>query len=147
MLAPFERVAGESPYAIHEDLQSTMQSLVGIFRTDEDLRAALLHLDTLKNRSAQVRVEGSRLFNPGWHLVRDLQSMLTIAEAVTQSALARRESRGAHSRIDYPDLDSVWGKKHNVVMKKGNAMTLVESPLVEMPEDLKQVLAEDGVAK
>ena len=147
MLVPFERATGESPYAIHEDLQNTMQSLVGIFRTDEDLRAALLHLDTLKNRSAQVRVEGSRLFNPGWHLVRDLQNMLTIAEAVTRSALARRESRGAHSRIDFPDLDSAWGKKHNVVVKKGNAMTLVESPLVEMSEDLKQVLAEDGVAK
>ena len=147
MLVPFERATGESPYAIHEDLQNTMQSLVGIFRTDEDLRAALLHLDTLKNRSAQVRVEGSRLFNPGWHLVRDLQNMLTIAEAVTRSALARRESRGAHSRIDFPDLDSAWGKKHNVVVKKGNAMTLVESSLVEMPEDLKQVLAEDGVAK
>ena len=94
-----------------------------------------------------VRVEGSRLFNPGWHLARDLQNMLTIAEAVTQSALARRESRGAHSRIDFPDLDSAWGKKHNVVVKKGDAMTLVESPVVEMPEDLKQVLAEDGVTK
>ena len=68
--------------------------------------------------------------------------MLTIAEAVTQSALARRESRGAHSHIDCPDLDSSWGKKHNVVLKKGDAMTLVESPVAEMPEDLKKVLAE-----
>ena len=147
MLAPFERAAGESPYAIHEDLQNMMQSLVGIFRTDDDLRHALAEIDQLKERAARVHVEGSRLFNPGWHLARDLQNMLTIAEAVTQSALARRESRGAHSRIDFPDLDSAWGKKHNVVVKKGNAMTLIESPLVEMPEDLKQVLAEDGVAK
>ena len=147
MLAPFERAAGESLYAIHEDLQNMMQSLVGIFRTDDDLRHALAEIDQLKERAARVHVEGSRLFNPGWHLARDLQNMLTIAEAVTQSALARRESRGAHSRIDFPDLDSAWGKKHNVVVKKGNAMTLIESPLVEMPEDLKQVLAEDGVAK
>ena len=147
MLAPFERAAGESPYTIHEDLQNMMQSLVGIFRAEEDLRRALAEIDKLKERAARIRVEGSRLFNPGWHLARDLQSMLTIAEAVTQSALARRESRGAHSRIDCPDLDSGWGKKHNVVVKKGDALALVESPLVEMPEDLKQVLAEDGVAK
>jgi succinate dehydrogenase / fumarate reductase flavoprotein subunit len=147
MLAPFERTAGESPYAIHEDLQNMMQSLVGIFRAEDDLRHALAEIDKLKERAAHVRVEGSRLFNPGWHLARDLQNMLTIAEAVTQSALARRESRGAHSRIDCPDLDSVWGKKHNVVVKKGGAMTLVESSLVEMPEDLKKVLAEDDIAK
>jgi succinate dehydrogenase / fumarate reductase, flavoprotein subunit len=147
MLAPFERAAGESPYAIHEDLQNRMQSLVGIFRTEEDLLRALAEIDKLKERAARVHVEGSRLFNPGWHLARDLQSMLTIAKAVTQSALARRESRGAHSRIDCPDLDSTWGKKHNVVVKKGDAMTLLESAVVEMPEDLKQVLAEDGVTK
>jgi len=73
--------------------------------------------------------------------------MLTIAEAVTHSALARRESRGAHSRIDCPDLDSGWGKKHNVVLKRADAMMLIESPIVEMSDDLKQVLAEDGVAK
>ncbi len=147
MLAPFERAAGESPYTIHEDLQNMMQSLVGIFRAEEDLRRALAEIDKLKERAARVRVEGSRLFNPGWHLARDLQNMLMIAEAVTQSALARCESRGAHSRIDFPDLDSVWGKKHNVVVKKGDAMTLVESLLAEMPEDLKKVLAEDDVAK
>ena len=138
---------GESPYTIHEDLQNMMQSLVGIFRTEEDLRRALDEIDKLKERSAGVRVEGSRLFNPGWHLARDLQCMLTIAEAVTLSALARRESRGAHSRIDCPDLDSAWGKKHNVVLKRADAMMLIESPVGEMPEDLKQVLAEDGVTK
>ena len=147
MLAPFERPDGESPYAIHEDLQGTMQSLVGIFRNEEDLRRALSEIETLKDRAARVRVEGSRLFNPGWHLVRDLQSMLTVAEAVARSALARCESRGAHSRIDYPDLDDAWGKKHNVVVKKADAMTLVEVPVFEMPDDLKQLLAEDGGAK
>ena len=147
MLAPFERPDGESPYAIHEDLQGTMQSLVGIFRNEEDLRRALSEIETLKDRAARVRVEGSRLFNPGWHLVRDLQSMLTVAEAVARSALARCESRGAHSRIDYPDLDDAWGKKHNVVVKKADAMTLVEVPVFEMPDDLNQLLAEDGGAK
>ena len=71
----------------------------------------------------------------------DLHSMLTIAEAVTRSALARRESRGAHSRIDYPGLDDAWGKKHNVVAKKNGTMTLVETPVPEMPDELKQLLA------
>jgi succinate dehydrogenase / fumarate reductase flavoprotein subunit len=147
MLLPFERSGGESPYAIHDDLQGIMQSLVGIFRNEEDLRRALSEIDKLKERTARVRVEGSRLFNPGWHLARDLQSMLTIADAVTRSALARRESRGAHSRIDYPGLDDAWGKKHNVVVKQADTMTLFESPVLEMPDDLEQLLAEDSGAK
>jgi succinate dehydrogenase / fumarate reductase flavoprotein subunit len=147
MLAPFERAEGDSPYSIHEDLQSVMQSLVGIFRDEEDLRRALSELDALKARTARVRVEGSRLFNPGWHLAWDLHSMLTVAEAVTRSALTRRESRGAHSRIDYPGLDDAWGKKHNVVVKKADTMTLAETPVTQMPDDLKQLLAEDSGAK
>ena len=147
MLAPFERLEGESPYAIHDDLQSAMQSLVGIFRNEEDLRRALLEIEKLKERAARVRVEGSRLFNPGWHLVRDLHSMLTVAEAVTRSALARHESRGAHSRIDYPGLDDGWGKKHNVVVKTAGTMALTEAPVLDMPDDLKELLAEDSGAK
>ena len=147
MLAPFERQDGDSPYVIHDDLQRVMQSLVGIFRDEQDLRQALSQLDELKARAARVRVEGSRLFNPGWHLAWDLHSMLTVAEAVTQSAIARGESRGAHSRIDYPGLDDAWGKKHNVVVKKAGAMTLVETPVLEMPDDLKQLLAEDSGTK
>ncbi len=147
MLAPFERLEGDSPYAIHDNLQGAMQSLVGIFRNEEDLRRALLEIEKLKERAARVRVEGSRLFNPGWHLVRDLHNMLTVAEAVTRSALARRESRGAHSRIDHPDLDGAWGKKHNVVVKTAGTMTLTEVPVLEMPNDLKQLLAEDSGAK
>ena len=147
MLAPFERTDGDSPYVIHDDLQSVMQSLVGIFRDEQDLRRALSELGELKARAARVRVEGSRLFNPGWHLAWDLHSMLTVAEAVTRSALTRRESRGAHSRIDYPGLDDAWGKKHNVVVKKAGAMTLVETPVLEMPDDLKQLLAEESGTK
>jgi succinate dehydrogenase / fumarate reductase flavoprotein subunit len=147
MLAPFERPEGDSPYAIHDDLQGTLQSLVGIFRDEQDLCRALSELDDLKTRAAGMRVEGSRLFNPGWHLAWDLHSMLTVAEAVIQSALARRESRGAHSRIDYPGLDDAWGKKHNVVVKKAGTMTLVETPVLEMPDDLKQLLAEESGTK
>jgi succinate dehydrogenase / fumarate reductase flavoprotein subunit len=147
MLAPFEQPDGDSPYAIHQDLQSTMQNLVGIFRDEEDLTRALSELESLKTRAARVRVEGSRLFNPGWHLAWDLRSMLTVSEAVTRSALTRRESRGAHSRIDYSGLDDAWGKKHNVVVKKAGAMTLVETPVQEMPNELKQLFAEEAALK
>jgi succinate dehydrogenase / fumarate reductase flavoprotein subunit len=124
-----------------------MQNLVGIFRNEEDLHRALLEIEKLNERAARTHVEGSRLFNPGWHLARDLESMLTVAEAVTRSALARRESRGAHSRIDYPGLDSEWGTKHNVVVKKADKMTLFEAPVSEMPDDLKQLLEKDSGAK
>ena len=143
LLAPFERTTGENPYTIHMDLQEMLQSLVGIFRTAEDLTRALAELEKFKARAAVMRVEGSRLFNPGWHLSRDLQCMLTVAQAVATSALARQESRGAHSRIDFPKTEDAWGKKNHVIAKKGGAMTLSEVPVREMPDDLKQLLAED----
>ena len=143
LLSPFERVGGESAYDIHHDLQEVMQSLVGIYRNDEDLHKALTEIEKLKARAAHVHVEGSRLFNPGWHLARDLGCMLTVSEAVARSALARRESRGAHSRLDFPDYDPSWAKKNNVTVKKGEAMKLVEVPVREMPEELKKILAED----
>jgi succinate dehydrogenase / fumarate reductase, flavoprotein subunit len=143
VLAPFERATGEDPYAIQRDLQQTMQTLVGIFRTEEDLRRALEEIAKLKARAANIRVEGSRLYNPGWHLSQELQCMLTVSEAVTLSARARRESRGAHSRIDFPKLDDNLGKKNNVVAKKGGAMALSEVAIPEMPADLKQILAEE----
>ena len=118
LLAPFERTAGENPYTIHSDLQEMLQALVGIFRTEEDLQRALGELEKFKARAAQMRVEGSRLFNPGWHLSRDLHYMLMVAEAVTRSALARRESRGAHSRIDFPKTEEAWGKKNHVIARE-----------------------------
>jgi len=143
MLVPFERKAGESPYAIHGDLQETMQNLVGIFRNKEDLLRALEELEKLKQRVEHVSVEGSRLFNPGWHLAQDLKAMLTVSEAVTRSALAREESRGAHSRLDHPGLDPTWGTKNNVIVREGSAMTLRQSVVPEMPSELKQLVAEE----
>jgi succinate dehydrogenase / fumarate reductase flavoprotein subunit len=100
-------------------------------------------LEEFKVRAAVMRVEGSRLFNPGWHLSRDLHHMLVVAEAVTRSALARQESRGAHSRIDFPKTEDAWGKINHVIARKGDTMTLVEVPVREMPEELKQILAEE----
>jgi succinate dehydrogenase / fumarate reductase flavoprotein subunit len=142
-LAPFDAKDGESPYAIHRDLQETMQNLVGIFRTQEDLTRALQALEQLKNRAQHVSVEGSRLFNPGWHLALDLKSMLTVSEAVTRSALARQESRGAHSRIDYPKVDAAWGTMNNLIVREGSAMKLWQAPVPEMPGELKQLVAEE----
>jgi len=143
MLRPFERTDGEFPYEIHRDLQDFMQSLVGIFRTEEDLQKALGELEKLKPRLQRMRADGSRMFNPGWHLTRDLRSMVLVSEAVTRSALARRESRGAHSRIDYPNYDDTWAKQNNIISKRGGQMTLEQRPVNEMPAELKELLAEN----
>jgi succinate dehydrogenase / fumarate reductase flavoprotein subunit len=141
LLSPFSNSGTESPYAAHRDLQEVMQNLVGIYRTDEDLKKALVELEKLKARAAKASVEGSRLFNPGWHLSYDLKAMLIVSEAVTRSALARTESRGAHSRIDYANVDPVWEKKHNIIVREAGGMKRRESPVEEMPGELKQILA------
>ncbi len=143
LLAPFSNSGTESPYAVHRDLQEVMQNLVGIFRTNEDLKKALAELAKLKSRAAKAGVEGSRLFNPGWHLSFDLKAMLIVSEAVAHSALARTESRGAHSRIDYPILDPLWEKKHSIIAQESEGMSRREVPIEPMPEELKQLLAED----
>ena len=143
MLTPFEGSGSEGPYEIHRELQDALQKLVGIFRNEADLKEALAEIGRFRERAARVRVEGSRMFNPGWHLARDLQSMLTVAEAVTRSAIARKESRGAHSRIDFPNYDPEWAKKNNVIVRDASGMTLRQRPVPEVPEDLKQFLAED----
>src|ERR1700730_8892698 len=142
-LAPFQRQGGENPYAIHRDLQTTMQNLVGIFRVREDMRRALEELGKLNERWSHTSVEGTRLFNPGWHLALDLKSMLTIAEAVARSALVREESRGAHSRIDFPEVSPEWGTKNNVVRRGPSGMTLRQDPRPEPPAELKQTLADE----
>ncbi len=142
MLAAFERSGGDSPYDLHRDLQENMQNFVGIFRSEEDLRRGLDEIQKLKQRAAHVHVDGSRLFNPGWHLARDLKSMLTVSEAVALSALERKESRGAHSRIDYPNYDEQWSKLNNIVSRDGDRMSLTHAPIAEMPSDLRAILEE-----
>ncbi|MFN2516310.1 MAG: FAD-binding protein [Pyrinomonadaceae bacterium] len=142
MLEPFARSEGESPYRIHEALQEAMQSYVGIFRNEEDLKTGLLEIERLKKTAARLRVEGSRLFNPGWHLARDLKSMLTVSEAVALSALERRESRGAHSRIDYPNYDESWSKENNILTRNRDQMSLTQRQIPEMPTELKHILEE-----
>ena len=120
MLAPFAHT-GEYPYEIHRDLQETMQAWSASSVTKKIYAKRWSIWRSSKPRLAQVRIEGSRMFNPGWHLTRDLRSMLLISEAVTRSAMARQESRGAHSRIDYPKLDDAWGKKTQHCRRVGAA--------------------------
>ena len=144
MTEPFERTGGETPYDVHNELQDSMQSLVGIFRNEEDMTKGLAKIAEYKERAKKVRVDGSRMFNPGWHLARDLKSMLIVTEAVALSARARKESRGAHARIDFEKLDDEkWGKTNHIITSDGDGMKLSERPLAEMPNDLQQILAED----
>jgi len=90
-----------------------------------------------------VSIGGSRMFNPGWHLCADLKSMLTVCEAVTRSALARCESRGAHSRLDFPNVDPSWGKQHNIISRGTPAMILHQDPIPAMPEELQAILNDE----
>jgi succinate dehydrogenase / fumarate reductase, flavoprotein subunit len=142
LLSPFERTGGENPYAIHADLQECMQSLVGIIRTEGELRKALEEIAVLKQRLTRVKVDGGREFNPGWHLALDLHSMLSVSEATTLGAIARKESRGGHTRDDYPMADDRLGKLNMVIRKRAEQFTVTEEPLPEMPADLKALLQE-----
>ncbi len=137
LLAPFDRPSGESPYDVHRALQECMQTNVGIFRLQEELERAVGALAGLKARAAKVRVEGSRVYNPGWHLARDLQNMITVSEAITRSAMLRKESRGAHSRLDHPAIDPALGKVNICCAQSGAEMKVGPTPLPEMPAELK----------
>ena len=140
-LRSFGDGGGENPYAIHEELRSMMQSLVGIVRTDEDLRSALERIAVLRDRAANAKVGGNIQYNPGWHLALDLKNMLDISEAVTRAALERAESRGAHTREDYPNTESEWGKVNVIVRQPaGGEIQVVREPLPEMPAELKDLL-------
>ena len=144
VLAPFERVdSGEDPYQLHERLQHTMQANVGIVRTAGELEQALADIERLRARAAKVRVRGGRVYNPGWHLALDLRSMLTCAEAVTRSALRRTESRGGHTRADFPKTDKEWGKKNIVTRRRDGALTLADEPIPQPPSELQGLLGDD----
>jgi len=142
LLSPFERTGGENPYAIHADLQDCMQSLVGIIRTEGELRKALAEIAVFKQRLTRVTVAGGREFNPAWHLALDLYSMLSVSEAVTLGAIARKESRGGHTRDDYPMADDRLGKVNMVVRRREGQFNVTEEPIPEMPPELKALLQE-----
>jgi succinate dehydrogenase / fumarate reductase flavoprotein subunit len=142
LLEPFERTEGPGAYEIHDQLQDTMQTLVGIMRIEEDLKQALNLIAELRSKLRSVRVTGSRLFNPGWHLAYDLRNLLNTAEAIARSALARQECRGAHTRLDHRKTDPEWGKVNHVISKDGEEMKLTTSPLPKMPDELAKLFDE-----
>jgi succinate dehydrogenase / fumarate reductase flavoprotein subunit len=140
MLAPFERRDGEEPYAVQADLQECMQTLVGIIRTEGELRKALEEIAILKDRLRRISVTGPREFNPGWHLALDLAAMVTVSEATTLGAIERKESRGGHTRSDYPFADDRYGKVNFVVRKRGGELAVTSEPIAEMPEELRNLV-------
>ena len=142
MRAPFETPGSENPYAIHADLQQCMQDLVGIIREAPELEEALVRLAHLRSRTDNMAVSGGRRYNPGWHLALDLISMLTVSEAAAMSALERRESRGGHTRSDFPKTDAQWGTKNVVTRKRDGSLRLATEPLPKMPPELRALLEE-----
>ncbi|ROP51223.1 fumarate reductase/succinate dehydrogenase flavoprotein subunit [Streptomyces sp. PanSC9] len=98
----------ENPYTLHQELQQTMNDLVGIIRRESEMEQALHRLAELRVRARRAGVEGHRQFNPGWHLALDLRNMLLVSECVARAALERTESRGGHTREDHPAMDRAW---------------------------------------
>lgn len=129
----------ENPYTIQQDLQQTMNDLVGIIRTAEELSRSLDEIEKLKKRAENLVVEGHRQFNPGWHLSIDLHNMLLVSECIAKAALTREESRGGHTRDDFPTPSDEWGSKNLVlrINKAGTGVELSEQPLPVMPDELK----------
>jgi succinate dehydrogenase / fumarate reductase flavoprotein subunit len=142
LAAPLESEDGEDPYVIQRDLQATMQSLVGIFREEADLKEALERLTDLEARWRSIKVTGGRMYNPGWNLVFELRNLLTVSQAVTLSALQRTESRGAHSRVDYPEQDDKsWGGINSVICRgPDGSMRAARSGVPPMDPELRQLL-------
>ncbi len=143
-LAPFDRADGETPYKVQQDLQATMQDLVGIVRHEGEMTQALTRLDELRERAARVGVSGHREYHMGWHTALDLRNLLTVSEAIARSALERRESRGAHFREDYPAQDPEWSTVNVLVSRSADgSMQVHRRPIPPMPEELKQVIEEN----
>ena len=139
---PFERTEGENPYALHEELRSVMQDLVGIVRQEGELNSALDKLNQLRERAKRVKIGGNIQFNPGWHLALDLKNMLDVSEAVTRAALERKESRGGHTRDDFADSDPHWAKLNVIVRQGPKGIELSQRALPEMPPDLAKLVKE-----
>jgi succinate dehydrogenase flavoprotein subunit len=143
-LAPFNSEGNENPYSVQQALQNVMQDLVGIIRNESELELALKEIAELERRIAQVSVEGHRQYNPGWHLALDLNNMLLVSEAVARAALERKESRGGHTRDDYPMTDyDFWGKTNLIVDVDGEGHAAVhQQPLPVPPDELAALLEE-----
>ena len=141
-LAPFERT-GESPYQVQQELQETMQNLVGIVRREDEMQTALEQLRQLAQRAAAVAVPGNREYNGGWHTALDLHHLLSVSEMITRAAIERRESRGAHFRDDSPSKNEARGMCNIVVQRDASGeMRISREPLDALPPELQQVIQE-----
>ena len=136
-MAPFERTVGENPYTVHAEVQDTMSSLVGIIRKEAEIKAALAELEKLRERAAAVRAEGGPAYNPGWHLALDLRNIMLMAECVAEAALERQESRGGHTRDDFPGMSPEWRKVNLICsLDEDGRVVLEKQPMPPMREDL-----------
>jgi succinate dehydrogenase / fumarate reductase flavoprotein subunit len=153
---PFTRAGDQNPYSLHQELQNVTQDLVGIIRTENELRDAITKLQSIRERAAKVKVAGGKTFNPGFHLAIDLENMLLVSESIARSALDRQESRGGHTRDDYPKMDPEWrqfnhltawnGKQIEVIKERGKALPDELINLFEN-EELKKYFTEKELAK
>jgi succinate dehydrogenase / fumarate reductase flavoprotein subunit len=148
-LTPFqpESTDNENPYTIQQELQQTMNDLVGIIRTRAELEKSLGEIEKLKERARHLLVEGHRQYNPGWHLALDLRNMLLVSECIARAALEREESRGGHTRDDHPGFDEKWGKL-NIVLSiddAGDGVDLATQELPVMPDELAAFFADPPV--
>jgi succinate dehydrogenase / fumarate reductase flavoprotein subunit len=134
--APFSREGGENSYSLHAELQEVTHNLVGIIRTGAEIEEAIEKIADIRKRSASVSVSGGRKFNPGFHLAFDLDNMLLVAESTAKSALRREESRGGHTRDDFPGMDSTWRKVNNISSFDGKQVNVKAQPLPPMPKEL-----------
>jgi succinate dehydrogenase flavoprotein subunit len=135
-LEPLSRAGGENPYTVHGEVQETMSNLVGIIRREGEIKAALAELEKLRERAANVSAEGGSAYNPGWHLALDLRNIMLIADCVAKAALERTESRGGHTRDDYPEMSPDWRKVNLICSLAGDRIALRRQPMPPMREDL-----------
>ncbi|NEM06203.1 fumarate reductase/succinate dehydrogenase flavoprotein subunit [Geodermatophilus normandii] len=142
-LAPFDREGGENPYTVQSELQQTMHDLVGIIRTAPEVEQALVRIAALRERVAALSVEGHRQYNPGWHLALDLPHLLVVSECIARAALEREESRGGHTRDDFPAPDPEWGRTNLVCTRTADGRVgVARQPLPQMPPELAEVFEE-----
>jgi succinate dehydrogenase / fumarate reductase flavoprotein subunit len=134
--APFSREGGENSYSLHAELQEVTHNLVGIIRTGKEVEEAIEKIADIRKRSANVSVSGGRKFNPGFHLAFDLDNMLLVAESTAKSALRREESRGGHTRDDFPGMDTTWRQVNNISSFDGKQVNVKAQPLPPMPKEL-----------
>ena len=137
---PFGDSGSENPYTIQQDLQETMNTLVGIIRTESELVSALDQIAELKERAQNIQVEGNRQYNPAWHLALDLTSMLTVSEGITRAAIERKESRGAQTRDDFPMIDEDLGRVNFVLREDDEGLAVTSEPLPQMPDDVHKLM-------